>query len=60
MVDAASMKNTDNNDHELTANEQSLNMDTEMSKETIKIYNNKNMCFLMQIFNNALEGLGNY
>ena len=60
MVDAVSMKNTDNNDHEVVVNEESINMDTGMSNETINIYDNENMCLPMQTFKNVLEGLGNY
>ena len=60
MVDAVAMKNTYKNDHELTVNEQSLSMNTGMSKEIISIYDNENMCFPMQTFKNFLEVLGNY
>ena len=55
MVDAVSMKNTDNNDHEVANNEESISMDTAMS-----IYDNENMCLPMQTFKNVLEGLGNH
>ena len=57
MVDAVSMKNTDNNDHEVAVNEEGINMDTSMSNETITIHDHENMCLPMQTFKNVLEGL---
>ena len=37
-----------------------IDMDTGMSKDTLNIYDNENMCFPMQKFKNVLEDLGNY
>ena len=50
MVYVMSIKDIDNNDHELTVNDQIVDVDTGMSEDTLNIYSNAFMCFPMQKF----------
>ena len=60
MVDAVSMKNTENNGHGVVVNEESINMHTGISNADINIYMTMKICVYQCKHLIFLQGLGNH